>query len=87
MALRLATGADLEERIAAFAREVIRPRAPAMARGEGDGGREVVTLAGQRGLAGLLVPARDGGPGGTHDGFVRLIEAVARECASSVRSS
>src|SRR5438105_11580041 len=54
-----------------------------MARGEGDGGREVVTLAGQRGLAGLLVPARDGGPGGTHDGFVRLIEAVARECASS----
>src|SRR2546421_1638491 len=54
-----------------------------MARGEGDGGRDLVSLAGERGLAGLLVPAADGGPGAGHDAFIRFIEAVARDCASS----
>lgn len=75
--------AALEERIASLCRELVAPRAAAMARGEGDGGRELVAAAGRLGLTGLLVPSEDGGTGVSHTAFVALVEAVARHCASS----
>jgi acyl-CoA dehydrogenase len=83
VALTAPAGAELEDRIEAYAREVIRPRAAAMARGEGDGGRELVAAAAERGLCSLTVPEKYGGAGAGHVAFARFIEAVARECASS----
>jgi acyl-CoA dehydrogenase len=68
----------------AFAREVIRPRAPQMARGDAAVfPHEVLTEAARRGLTGLLVPEEYGGSGAGHLAFAHFIEAVARECASS----
>jgi len=77
------TETALEERTEAFACEVIRPIAPAMARGAGPHPKHIVSAAGEAGLAGILTPARFGGAGGSHRGFAAFIEAVARECASS----
>jgi acyl-CoA dehydrogenase len=71
------------EAAAAYAREVVRPRAAAMARGGGPFPRELLTEAAHRGLAGLLVPTEYGGSGAGHLAFAEFIEAVARECASS----
>jgi acyl-CoA dehydrogenase len=68
---------------AAFAADVIRPRAAEMAQGLRGSPRWVIAEAGRRGLAGLLVPAEYGGAGGTHVDFARAVEAIATECASS----
>jgi acyl-CoA dehydrogenase len=76
-------GASLDDLTATFVEEVIRPIAPAMARGEGPRPDELVRSAGERGLAGLLLPAAFGGAAGSHVDFARFIEAVARVCASS----
>jgi hypothetical protein len=78
-----ATGIPLDERIAAFATEVVRPLAPAMARGGTRHAGELIAEAGRRGLAGLLTPAGLGGQEAGHVAFARAVEAVARECASS----
>jgi acyl-CoA dehydrogenase len=67
----------------AFVDEVVRPNAAAMARGEGAPPHELVRAAGERGLAGLLLPAVYGGAGARHVEFAQFIEAVARVCASS----
>jgi alkylation response protein AidB-like acyl-CoA dehydrogenase len=74
---------EVEQRASAYAREVVRPRAAQMARGGGAFPRELVSEAANRGLAGLLVPQRYGGSNAGHLAFARMIEAVARECASS----
>jgi alkylation response protein AidB-like acyl-CoA dehydrogenase len=66
-----------------FVDEVIRPNAAAMARGEGLPPDALVRTAGERGLAGLLLPTRYGGAGVSHVEFARFVEAVARVCASS----
>ncbi len=71
------------ERTSAFVEEVIRPNAPAMARGEGLRPDALVRAAGDRGLAGLLLPVEHGGAGASHLEFARFVEAVARVCASS----
>jgi len=83
VALTAEAGAELDDRIEAYARDVVRPQAAAMARGEGDGGRMLVAAAGERGLCGLTVPEPYGGSAAGHVAFARFIEAVARECASS----
>lgn len=54
-----------------------------MASGTGPGPAEVVRSAGERGLAGMLVPQRLGGSEAGHLEFARFIEAVARVCAST----
>ena len=54
-----------------------------MARGEGLRPDALVRAAGDRGLAGLLLPVEHGGAGATHLEFARFVEAVARVCASS----
>ena len=77
------TAPDLTERIRAFAREVVRPVAGAMARGEGPRPRDIVGAAAECGLAGVLIPVAHGGAGATHREFADLIEAVAREDASA----
>jgi alkylation response protein AidB-like acyl-CoA dehydrogenase len=83
MSLEVAA-ADLQSAIAEFAREVIRPRAAQMARGDDQHfPRDVLTEAARRGLTGLLVPQHYGGSGAGHATFANFIEAVARECASS----
>src|ERR1700716_3682338 len=79
-ALPEASMADLTAR---FVEDVIRPNAPAMARGQGPSPDELVRSAGGRGLAGLLVPAAYGGAAVSHVELARCIEAVARVCASS----
>ncbi|HXA29119.1 MAG TPA: acyl-CoA dehydrogenase family protein [Candidatus Angelobacter sp.] len=67
-----------------FAREVIRPRAQRMARGDDvHFPRDILEEAAKRGLTGLLVPREYGGTDAGHVAFAHLIEAVARECASS----
>ncbi len=66
-----------------FVDEVVRPNAAAMARGEGLRPDTLVRAAGERGLAGLLLPARYGGAAAGHVEFARFVEAVARVCASS----
>ncbi len=43
----------------------------------------LVRAAGERGLAGLLLPTRYGGAAAGHLGFAHFVEAVARVCASS----
>jgi alkylation response protein AidB-like acyl-CoA dehydrogenase len=68
---------------AAFVDEVVRPIAADMARGEGLRPDELVRVAGERGLAGLLLPTRYGGAAAGHVEFARFVEAVARVCASS----
>ena len=83
MATAVAAADDLEARISGLVAEVVAPRAAAMARGEGDGGRSLIAEAGRRGLCGLLVPIELGGAGISHAAFARLIEAVAKVCASS----
>ena len=72
-----------EERYVAFIDEVVRPGAAAMQAGTGARPDELVRAAGDRGLAGLLVPAEYGGADAGHLVFARFIEAVARVCASS----
>jgi alkylation response protein AidB-like acyl-CoA dehydrogenase len=67
----------------AFVDEVVRPNAAAMARGEGTTPHALVGAAGERGLAGLLLPSKYGGAGASHVEFAQFIEAVARVCASS----
>ncbi len=67
-----------------FAREVIAPRAAGMARGESASfPRDILTEAARRGLSGLLVPRDYGGAEAGHVAFAELIEAVARQDASS----
>ena len=83
MSIDAAVDATVTERIAAFVRDVIRPIAPAMARGDGPSPKHVVGAAGEAGLAGILTPRELGGAGGTHVEFATFIEAVAREDASS----
>lgn len=78
-----AAPADLAGTAEAFAREVVRPLAPALARGDQPFPRELVTEAARRGLGGLLVPTEYGGSGAGHLAFAQFVEAVARECASS----
>src|SRR5438270_13893067 len=79
-----AAAADLRSAVAEFAREVIRPRAAQMARGDDRHfPRDLLTEAARRGLTGLLVPHQYGGSDAGHGTFAHLIEAVARECASS----
>ncbi len=68
---------------AAFVEEVVRPGAPTMARGDGPTPQELVRAAGERGLAGLLLPRRHGGADASHVEFARFIEDVARVCAGS----
>jgi alkylation response protein AidB-like acyl-CoA dehydrogenase len=75
--------ASIADLTARFVEDVIRPNAPAMARGQGPSPDELVRSAGEGGLAGLLVPAAYGGAAGSHVEFARCIEAVARMCASS----
>ena len=67
----------------AFVDEVIRPNVGAMARGEGPRPDALVRVAGECGLAGLLLPPEFGGAAATHREFAEFVEAVARECASS----
>ena len=78
-----APGAGLRQRMLAFVDEVIRPNAAAMARGEGPTPHRLVSVAGECGLAGLLLPESLGGAGASHREFADFIESVARECASS----
>ncbi|MBJ7608527.1 MAG: acyl-CoA dehydrogenase family protein [Candidatus Dormibacteraeota bacterium] len=73
----------LDDTIAAYVDQVIRPAATAMAAGRGPRPDEVVREAAEWGLAGLLIPRTHGGAGATHLEFAGFIEAVARVCASS----
>jgi alkylation response protein AidB-like acyl-CoA dehydrogenase len=75
--------ASIADLTSAFVEEVVRPNAAAMARGEGLRPDALVRAAGDRGLAGLLLPVEHGGAGASHLDFARLVEAVARVCASS----
>ncbi|MDB5066300.1 MAG: acyl-CoA dehydrogenase domain protein [Chloroflexi bacterium] len=79
----VAAALPLDERVAAFATEVVRPLAPEMARGGVRHAGELIAEAGRRGIAGLLTPAAFGGQDAGHVAFARAVEAVARECASS----
>ena len=83
MSTDIAAPAALDERIQAFAHDVVRPIAGSMARGEGPRPRDIVGAAAECGLAGVLTPVGYGGAGATHHDFARLIEAVAREDASA----
>jgi len=76
-----ARGVEAEAR--AFARDVVRPLAPLLARGGQPFPRQLITEAARRGLGGLLVPPEHGGSGAGHLAFAQFVEAVARECASS----
>ncbi len=80
----LAGGAEtVSERVEAFAAEVVAPRAAAMARGRLGSPRWLIEAAGERGLAGLLVPVEYGGAGACHAEFAAAVERIARFCASS----
>jgi alkylation response protein AidB-like acyl-CoA dehydrogenase len=79
----VAPAAGVSERAAAFAADVVRPRAVPMSRGELGSPRWVIEEAGRRDLAGVLVPTGLGGAGGSHVEFAAAVEAIARECASS----
>jgi alkylation response protein AidB-like acyl-CoA dehydrogenase len=76
-------GIPLDDRIAAFATDVVRPLAPEMARGGARHAGELIAEAGRHGLAGLLTPTDLGGQDAGHVAFARAVEAIARECASS----
>lgn len=73
----------LRERIEGFAREVVRPIAQAMSRGQGPNPKEIVSAAGEAGFAGMLTDRELGGEGGSHLDFAFFIESIARECAST----
>lgn len=75
--------AAFDARVDEFVESVVRPIAPAMARGKGPSPKDLVSAAGEAGLAGVLSPASLGGVGGSHRDFAHFIEAVARACASS----
>jgi len=79
----MALALDVETAARDFARDVVRPLAPALARGEQPFPRQLVTEAARRGLCGLLVPEEHGGNAAGHLAFAQFVEAVARECASS----
>jgi acyl-CoA dehydrogenase len=74
---------SIADRTHAFVEDIIRPFAPAMARGQGMRPDALVRAAGERGLAGLLLPVEYGGAGASHVDFIAFVEAVARVCASS----
>jgi alkylation response protein AidB-like acyl-CoA dehydrogenase len=74
---------SIDQLTAAYVDEVVRPQASAMAAGMGPAPDEVVRVAGEHGVAGLLVPAEYGGAAAGHVQFARFIEAVARVCAST----
>jgi alkylation response protein AidB-like acyl-CoA dehydrogenase len=77
------TATSIAELTTAFVEEVVRPNSAAMARGDGPRPDLLVRAAGERGLAGLMLPTEYGGAGASHLEFARFIEAVARVCASS----
>ncbi len=83
MSAETPVAASLADLTGGFVEEVIRPNAAAMARGEGLSPDALVRAAGERGLAGLLLPVSYGGAGASHVDFARFVEAVARVCASS----
>lgn len=74
---------SIDQLTAEYVDEVVRPQAPAMAAGMGPAPDEVVRVAGERGVAGLLVPAEYGGADAGHVQLARFVEAVARVCAST----
>jgi len=74
---------SMAARIDAYVEDVVRPIAASMARGSGPRPHDVVSAAGEAGVAGLLTPTEYGGAGGTHIAFASLIEAVARLDAST----
>lgn len=74
---------SIDQLTTAYVEEVVRPQAAAMAAGTGPTPAELVRVAGEHGVAGLLVPVEYGGAGATHVQFARFIEAVARACAST----
>lgn len=74
---------SIERLTAAYIEEVVRPQAAAMAAGTGPAPDELVRVAGEHGVAGLLIPVDHGGAGANHVQFARFIEAVARVCAST----
>ena len=73
----------IAERIRQFVGDFIGPVAALLAAGNGPRPKDVVSAAGEAGLAGILTPDLLGGAGGTHRDFVDFIEAVAREDASA----
>jgi alkylation response protein AidB-like acyl-CoA dehydrogenase len=73
----------LTRRIDSFARDFVRPIALSMSRGSGPNPKDVVSAAGEAGLAGILTGTELGGAGGSHRDFAAFIESVARECAST----
>ena len=79
----MAAATDVESAVEAFATEVVRPVAAAMARGEGPPAHDLLRAAAARGLAALVLPREVGGAGAGHVAFAAFIEAVARECAST----
>ena len=83
MSIEAPVALSIADRTAAFVEEIIRPMAPAMARGQGMRPDALVRAAGERGLAGLLLPVGYGGADAGHVDFVSFVEAVARVCASS----
>jgi acyl-CoA dehydrogenase len=82
-ALSSALDESIDQLTASYVEDVVRPHAAAMAAGQGPTPGELVRVAGDRGVAGLLVPVEYGGAGASHVQFARFIEAVARVCASS----
>ncbi|MGH7722444.1 MAG: acyl-CoA dehydrogenase family protein [Candidatus Dormibacteria bacterium] len=83
MSTEAPAAAPIADLTSTFVEEVIRPIAPAMARGQGPRPDELVRAAAERGLAGLLLPREYGGAGASHLEFTGFVEAVARVCASS----
>lgn len=79
----VAVDTSIDQLTTAYVDDVVRPQASAMAAGAGPPPDEVVRVAGERGVAGLLVPAEYGGAAVGHVQFARFIEAVARVCAST----
>ncbi|HKR98066.1 MAG TPA: acyl-CoA dehydrogenase family protein [Candidatus Dormibacteraeota bacterium] len=83
MSTELASNSSLTDRVESFAHDFVRPIALPMARGRGPHPKEIVSAAGEAGLAGILTEERFGGAGGSHRQFAAFIESVARECAST----
>ncbi|MDQ6857078.1 MAG: acyl-CoA dehydrogenase family protein, partial [Candidatus Dormibacteraeota bacterium] len=83
MSAEAPVAASIADLTKAFVDEVIRPNAAGMARDAGLPPDALVRAAGDRGLAGLLLPVVHGGAGASHLEFARFVEAVARVCASS----
>jgi alkylation response protein AidB-like acyl-CoA dehydrogenase len=72
----------LREAAARFARERLAPGAAARDR-ERRFPVELLGEIGELGLFGVKVPALHGGPGGTHEAYALVMEAIARACAST----